>query len=89
MNIDFLLLEITNEYHRAEGLFPKFHSNHEGYAVIKEELDELWDLVKMHKGVQCTVYNEGQPVTRAEGVCDYDNECTILWHILCDKGDPT
>ena len=23
-----------------------FHSPHEGYAVIKEELDELWDEIK-------------------------------------------
>ena len=34
------------EYRRAKKLFPGFHSPHEGYAVIKEELDELWDEVK-------------------------------------------
>ena len=26
-----------------------FHTPHEGYAVILEELDELWDLVKADK----------------------------------------
>ena len=25
-----------------------FHSTHEGYAVIKEELEELWDEVKVN-----------------------------------------
>lgn len=34
------------EYRRARKLFPKFASGHEGYAVIKEELDELWDEIK-------------------------------------------
>ena len=30
--------------------FPKMTSPHEGYAIIKEELDELWDLIKQNKG---------------------------------------
>lgn len=28
---------------------PKFHSTHEGYAVLKEEVDELWDEIKVSK----------------------------------------
>ena len=28
--------------------FPCFNSYHEGYAVIKEELDELWEEVKKY-----------------------------------------
>ena len=28
--------------------FPYFNSYHEGYAVIKEELDELWEEVKKY-----------------------------------------
>lgn len=30
------------EYERSNKLYPMFHSTHEGYAVIKEEVDELW-----------------------------------------------
>ena len=26
--------------------YPAFHSAHEGFAVLKEEVDELWDEVK-------------------------------------------
>jgi hypothetical protein len=37
---------IIREYQRATELNGPFHSSHEGYAVIKEELDELWDEVK-------------------------------------------
>jgi len=29
--------------------FPPFNSSHEGYAVILEELDELWDEIKNNK----------------------------------------
>ena len=37
---------IAAEYDRAVAKFPKFNSGHEGYAVIKEELDELWLAIK-------------------------------------------
>jgi hypothetical protein len=37
---------IEREALRAISLFPAFNSGHEGKAVIKEELDELWDEVK-------------------------------------------
>ena len=30
-------------------LFPPFHSAHEGYAVLLEEVDELWDEIKGNK----------------------------------------
>ena len=34
--------ELINAMHK----FPKFNSYHEGYAVLKEEADELWDEIK-------------------------------------------
>ena len=37
---------IIKEYGRALNAHPPFNSAHEGYAVIKEELDELWDEIK-------------------------------------------
>lgn len=38
--------KITVEYLRAASKFPSFNSAHEGWAVIKEELDELWEVVR-------------------------------------------
>jgi len=38
---------INDEFHRAIEKFPSFNSAHEGYAVILEELDELWEIVKL------------------------------------------
>uniref|UniRef100_A0A6M3LRM8 Uncharacterized protein n=1 Tax=viral metagenome TaxID=1070528 RepID=A0A6M3LRM8_9ZZZZ len=41
-----VLLAIKDEHSRAASAFGALHSAHEGYAVIKEELDELWEEVK-------------------------------------------
>jgi hypothetical protein len=47
MNEDNILLEIKNEYERAKQKYKRpFSSHHEAYAVILEELDELWDEIK-------------------------------------------
>lgn len=40
------LNQIYAELHRGCSNFESFNSAHEGYAVIKEELDELWEEVK-------------------------------------------
>lgn len=35
------------ELERAQKLFPEpFRSDHEGYAILLEEVDELWDAIK-------------------------------------------
>lgn len=39
--------DMVEEWFRAEALYPNFHSMHEAYAVILEELDELWEQVRL------------------------------------------
>ena len=41
-----LMQKLEDELDNARRSFPEFHNGHEGYAVIKEEVDELWDGVK-------------------------------------------
>lgn len=42
--------EILIELRRAKTLFPaKFVNQHEAYAVILEEVDELWDEIKKNQ----------------------------------------
>jgi hypothetical protein len=41
-----ILVTVEEEVRSAQSRFPKFNSGHEGYAVIAEELDELWADVK-------------------------------------------
>lgn len=43
-------LDACDEATRASGKWPPMNSAHEGYAVILEELDELWDHVKTKQG---------------------------------------
>lgn len=38
---------VENELAHAQKCFPKFNSEHEGFAVLKEEVDELWEAVRM------------------------------------------
>lgn len=35
------------ELNKAVESFPKFNSEHEGYAVLLEECDELWEAVRL------------------------------------------
>ena len=38
--------EVLAELERATGLFGEIRSAHEGYGVLLEEVDELWDAIK-------------------------------------------
>lgn len=44
-----LAFECTAEVMQAMDNWPKFNSAHEGFAVLKEEVDELWDQVKLNQ----------------------------------------
>lgn len=39
---------VFDEYQRAQH-WPSFNSAHEGYGVLLEEVDELWDHVKVRQ----------------------------------------
>jgi len=41
--------EIYEEFVKASSKFPAFVSEHEGYAILKEEVDELWEAVKLNQ----------------------------------------
>jgi hypothetical protein len=40
--------EALAELERAEAKFAPFNSAHEGYAVMLEEVEELWDVIKLN-----------------------------------------
>lgn len=42
--------EVVAELNKARSNFPPFHTAHEGYAIILEELDEMWDEVRKQYG---------------------------------------
>lgn len=44
---DKVMTEVWEELLRASKTYKPFNTVHEGYAIIKEELDELWDEIKI------------------------------------------
>ena len=44
-----LINAILLEYQRARDQHGRIYSAHEGYALLKEELDELWEEVRRRK----------------------------------------
>lgn len=53
-----ILSEVFRETRKAVSKHGPMHSGHEGYAVIKEELDELWDEVKADRFKQASAREE-------------------------------
>ena len=45
--IDDVVTDVEVELIQAMMYWPKFASAHEGYAILLEEVDELWDIVKL------------------------------------------
>lgn len=50
MNVQDALRLVEDELAVALERFPSFNSPHEGWAVVKEEEDELWEEVKGNRG---------------------------------------
>lgn len=44
-----ILVDIAEEFINATKKFGAFHNAHEGFAVLLEEVDELWDNIKLNQ----------------------------------------
>lgn len=55
---EIAIQEIIQEFKRASDKFGSFASTHEGYAVILEELDELWDEIKTNSNPRAQMRKE-------------------------------
>lgn len=47
MKIIDAIEEVEDEFYTASEAHGEFASAHEGFAVLKEEVDELWDEIKL------------------------------------------
>lgn len=72
-----IINDIKKEVQFAESKFAAYNSSHEGYAIIAEELDELWDLVKGHSHDYKSEYHEAKQIA-----------CTVIRYMqMCAKHD--
>ena len=46
--LSLVVIEVEEEVKRARALHGSMHSAHEGYAVLLEEIDELWAEIKQN-----------------------------------------
>ncbi len=53
---------VVDELEKANDKFPLFNSSHEGYAVLKEEVDELWDEIKNNKNPMTMVSQKKEAI---------------------------
>jgi len=51
---------ILVEYGSAKRNFPLMRSPHEGYAILKEEVDELWDNIKGNTSKETLIHEAKQ-----------------------------
>lgn len=45
--LEFLFKEVKGEFIRATNHYSSFNTEHEGYAILLEEMDELWGAIKL------------------------------------------
>ena len=50
-NLLEIMEELEREYLRASRNFMPFHNAHEAYAVLLEEVDELWTAIKLNQRI--------------------------------------
>lgn len=60
--LDTVLASVREEVERAINKHGGMASAHEGYAVIQEEVDELWDEVKADRGYQESAMSEAKQI---------------------------
>lgn len=53
-SLGWVLNEVSREIQQAQRKYPTFNTAHEGYAVLLEEVDELWEHVKVKQGLRLT-----------------------------------
>lgn len=65
MNFDKAQELIIEEYIKAQSKFPSMRSRHEGYAILKKEVDGLWDNIKAERGRDALTHEAKQVAAMA------------------------
>lgn len=57
-----ILIDVVDELERARKNNAPFNSEHEGYAVLLEEVDELWDEVKLNPKARSNTRTQAEAI---------------------------
>lgn len=71
--------EAIAECKSAQKVYPKFNSEHEGFAVLKEEVDELWEAVRLKQSDPLRAYKVHKEATQV---------AAMALRFLCDLCEP-
>lgn len=68
--------DVLTERQKADDAWPPINSHHEGYAVLKEEVEEYWEIVKQkeHERDPKAMYKELTQIA------------AVAWRIVRDLG---
>lgn len=61
-SVDIVLMKVREEIFRAVQKHRGYVSAHEGWAVIREEVDELWVEVKADRGYSDAAFREAEQI---------------------------
>ena len=67
---------VVAELESANDKFLLFNSAHEGYAVLKEEVDELWDEIKANKKPGSVLRQKEEAIQVAAMAIKFVMSCT-------------
>ena len=63
--LEIIIEQVKAEFEKATIKFDSFNNAHEGYAVLLEEVDELWENVKLNQSIEgrpYEIYKEAKQV---------------------------
>jgi hypothetical protein len=69
---------VAAELKKARDNFPPMNNEHEGYAVLLEEVDEFWDWVKQNQAIRSKSHGLSELVQVAAMACRIAEDCNLM-----------
>lgn len=73
--LELAIADVAAELHSARMSWPPFNSAHEGYAVVREEVDKLWQHVKVQQGKRDLDAMRREAIQAAAMLVAFASEC--------------
>jgi len=80
-DLDSIIEDVKNEYLMAVLMHGSFFNPHEGYAVLLEEVDELWEEIKKKQGTPNRIKNIREEAIQVAAMA------IRLIHDCCDNNE--